>query len=132
MRERAFFAFALHSSIPHRISFYSTRLSTVLLPTLCLSLSLPYFFLGVCGLSIVVTRCNVYSPKRRLLFVYTISVYISPFVRVSILFTVLLHQLDFYMPSTVSGSTPTSLVLTFVFCLRLSYDLATINLICVH
>lgn len=119
----------------YRIAFHSIPLGSPLFSypfSLCLSLSLPYFFLGVCGLSIVVTRCNVYSPKRRLLFVYTISVYISPFVRVSILFTVLLHQLDFYMPRTVSGSTPTSLVLTFVFCLRLSYDLATINLICVH
>lgn len=46
MRERAFFAFALHSSIPHRISFYSTRFSTVLLPILSLSLSLsPISFL---------------------------------------------------------------------------------------
>lgn len=117
----------------YRIAFHSIPLGSPLFSyPLSVSLSLPYFFLGVCGLSIVVTRCNVYSPKRRLLFVYTISVYISPFVRVSILFTVLLHQLDFYMPSTVSGSTPTSLVLTFVFCLRLSYDLATINLICVH
>lgn len=44
MRERAFFTSTVHSSIPHRISFYSTRFSTVLLPTLALPLS-PISFL---------------------------------------------------------------------------------------
>lgn len=51
MRERAVFASTLHSSIPHRISFYSTRFYTALIPTLSLSLSL-WFSLGVCGLFI--------------------------------------------------------------------------------
>lgn len=116
MRERAVFASTLHSSIPHRISFYSTRFYTALLPTLSLSFSLSLILPW--RLRSLHPRCNVYSPKRRLLFVYTISFYISPFVRVSILFTALLHQLDFYMPSTVGTSTPSPFLylhLCFVF-----------------